>query len=86
MYICKTNTKLIFLQDESSKISKILTMTICDTNNTAQWIGVQKLNNEQNLMQFLGPYLIFLAAASVFTSVSYHQKRKRLVFIEIFAL
>lgn len=58
-------------------------MTVCDTNNTAQWMGVQKLNNEENLIQFLGPYLIFLAASTVFTSVLYHQKRKRFAFITI---
>ncbi|XP_055298732.1 piezo-type mechanosensitive ion channel component-like isoform X4 [Sitodiplosis mosellana] len=55
----------------------IVSLTMCDTNNTAQWIGIQKLNNEENLLQFLGPYLIFLAASTVFTSILYHQKRKR---------
>lgn len=68
-------------QDENTEMS-LTTMTFCDTNDTAKWIGVQKVNNEESLIRFLGPYLIYLAAATVFTSILYRQKRKRFVLVE----
>lgn len=52
-------------------------MVLCDVNNTAHWIGLHEVNDERNLIQYLGVYLIFIAAALVFSTVSYYQVRKR---------
>lgn len=52
-------------------------MTFCDMNNTAQWIGLYRSSNDENLIQFLGSYLFYLASATLFATVLYYQRRKR---------
>lgn len=52
-------------------------MVLCDVNNTAHWIGLHEANDDRNLIQYLGVYLIFIAAALVSSTVSYYQVRKR---------
>lgn len=62
---------------DGSESFSLSSMTVCDINNTAHWIGVYKTNEEQNLIHFLGAYLMFIAAAMVFCTVSYYQIGKR---------
>lgn len=57
-------------------------MALCDVNNTAHWIGLYETNDDQNLIEYLGAYLIFIAAAMVFSTVSYYQIRKRFILIQ----
>lgn len=52
-------------------------MTFCDMNNTAQWIGLYRSTDDENLVQFVGSYLIYLASATLFATVLYYQRRKR---------
>lgn len=67
---------MYLFQDENSKMS-LTSMTFCDVNNTAQWIGLSWPSDNQNLIQFLSPYWIYLGTATLFTTVSYYQTRKR---------
>lgn len=80
IFIWIVHILLSFLQTDSQSFS-YSSMALCDVNNTAHWIGLYEMNDEQNLIEYLGVYLIFIAAAMVFSTVSYYQVRKRFILI-----
>lgn len=46
-------------------------------NNTANWLGFNKLVDGQTLMQLLSGYIVYIVALSVFNLILMHQQRKR---------
>lgn len=46
-------------------------------NNTANWIGFNKLVKDQTLMQLLNDYIVYIVALTVFNLILLYQQRKR---------
>lgn len=47
------------------------------TNNTANWIGFNKLVKGQTLMQLLENYIVYIVALTVYNIILLVQQRKR---------
>lgn len=46
-------------------------------NNTANWIGFDKLEPDQTLMQLLDDYIIYIVALTLYNIILLAQQRKR---------
>lgn len=49
------------------------------TNNTANWIGFNKLVKGQTLMQLLENYIFYIVALTIYNVILLTQQRKRYV-------
>lgn len=68
--------------DTNSTVSNITTsnttFVINDpTNNTANWIGFNKLVKSQTLFQLLDHYIVYIVALTVYNIILLSQQRKR---------
>ncbi|XP_031619375.1 piezo-type mechanosensitive ion channel component isoform X7 [Contarinia nasturtii] len=46
-------------------------------NNTANWVGFNKLVHGQTLMQLLSGYIVYIVALTIYNLILLHQQRKR---------
>lgn len=46
-------------------------------NNTANWVGFNKLTQGQNLMQLLSGYIVYIVALTIYNLILLNQQRKR---------
>lgn len=46
-------------------------------NNTANWLGFNKLVEGQTLMQLLSGYIVYIVALTAYNLILIHQQRKR---------
>lgn len=55
-------------------------------NNTANWIGFNKLTPNETLMQFLSGYIGYIVALTIYNLILLYQQRKRYVKVFMYAL
>lgn len=48
-------------------------------NNTANWLGFNKLLEGQTLMQLLSEYIVYIVALTAYNMILLHQQRKRYI-------
>lgn len=46
-------------------------------NNTANWVGFNKLLEGETLMHQLSDYIIYIVAVTIYNLILIHQQRKR---------
>lgn len=68
----------VFVQDKEFTIVRS-SMVDDNINNTANWLGFNKMVTGQTLIQYLSGYIVYIVALSAFNLVSMHQYRKRSV-------